>query len=119
MVSWVWTGSLAAWARVAGLRSHTQAQKEAQYIAEPLIKILSERFPYSYQALSTGNAVFSGVELSSMEEGLAALGRGVQKIGQYEIGIGEIRFGERKPDVEEATFKDKFVDFFKKFFLLP
>lgn len=101
MVSWVWTGSLSAWARVAGLRSNGHAQKEAQLIAEPLIEILSEHFPYSYMALATGNAVFRKTYTQS-----------------YDIGVAELHIG--KPGFHrEETPIDKFVDFFKKLFLLP
>lgn len=108
MVSWVWTGSLSAWARVAGLRSHGHAQKEAQLIAEPLIEILEAHFPYSYMALATGNAVFKGK---------------FDAYGEYFIGVAELRLGHKldpyAPYVPEPTSVDKFIDFFKKLFLLP
>jgi len=47
------TGSLAAYARLYGLRSHPQAQKEIRDYAETLGKLLEEKFPISWQALTT------------------------------------------------------------------
>jgi thymidylate synthase (FAD) len=34
MTEWIWTGSLAAFARIVKLRSHVDAQKECQEIAQ-------------------------------------------------------------------------------------
>lgn len=48
---WVWTGSLAAFARVCNLRLDPHAQKEVQEIAKMLAKEIEPLFPYSWKAL--------------------------------------------------------------------
>lgn len=49
--SFVETGSLAAYARLCKLRLDPHAQKEIQLYAEAIHKVLSERFPVSWEAL--------------------------------------------------------------------
>jgi thymidylate synthase (FAD) len=46
------TGSLAAYARLCGLRRHESAQKEIQLYAEAIHKLMIEKFPVSWLALS-------------------------------------------------------------------
>jgi thymidylate synthase (FAD) len=46
------TGSLSAYARLCGLRLDPHAQKEIQEYAEAVSKILAEKFPVSWKALS-------------------------------------------------------------------
>ena len=50
--SWVWTGSLAAYARVYNLRSKSDAQRQTQEVAEMISKIIEPLFPYSWNALT-------------------------------------------------------------------
>jgi thymidylate synthase (FAD) len=54
-VNWVWTGSLAAYARVYKLRTDSHAQKEIQWLAKDIGKIISPLFPVSWKELT--NAV--------------------------------------------------------------
>lgn len=49
--SWYWTGSLAAFARIYGLRSDPHAQKETQEIAHMIDDIIRPLFPRSWEAL--------------------------------------------------------------------
>lgn len=51
-VNWIWTGSVAAYARYYKLRTDNHAQKEGQYLAFEIGKILSEKFPISWKALT-------------------------------------------------------------------
>lgn len=51
-VNWIWTGSVAAYARYYNLRIDNHAQKEGQYLAIEIGKVLSERFPISWRALT-------------------------------------------------------------------
>ena len=51
MTEWIWTGSLAAWARVYKLRSDPHAQLETQEIAHKLEEVLKPLFPESWEAL--------------------------------------------------------------------
>jgi thymidylate synthase ThyX len=53
-VTWTWTGSLAFFYRVFGLRSESHAQAENQEITAPFDAKLSELFPVSWQALRFG-----------------------------------------------------------------
>ena len=48
------TGSLAAYARLAGLRLDGHAQKEIQWYAQSVDSILSQLFPVSWEALKGG-----------------------------------------------------------------
>lgn len=50
---WVWTGSLAAYARVYKLRSDSHAQWEIREYAKAIGKIVSELYPVSWQALTS------------------------------------------------------------------
>ena len=49
---WWWTGSLAAYARVYGLRSDPHAQWEVQQYADAINQIVSPLFPVSWKALT-------------------------------------------------------------------
>jgi thymidylate synthase (FAD) len=49
---WIWTGSLASYARIYKLRSDSHAQKESQEVAEMLDKIIRPLFPVSWEALT-------------------------------------------------------------------
>ena len=51
MVNWIWTGSLAAYARVYKLRIDPHAQKEVQDIAVKIDEIIRPLFPVSWAAL--------------------------------------------------------------------
>lgn len=53
--SWIWTGSLYAFARIAKLRLDSHAQKETQDFATKLSTIASKLFPVSWQVLVTNN----------------------------------------------------------------
>jgi thymidylate synthase (FAD) len=46
------TGSLSAYARLCGLRLDPHAQKEIQEYAEAVSKLIEEKFPVSWKALS-------------------------------------------------------------------
>jgi thymidylate synthase (FAD) len=115
MVSWVWTGSLVAFARVVELQSNSRAQKEAQLFAEQLSAILSKHFPYSFLALTTGNAVFTGVEVPPGYSSFFNL----KDIGSPISDTYYIAKGFKFPPPVGETPVDKFIDFFKKLFLLP
>lgn len=49
--SWLWTGSLAAWARMMNARLDSHAQKEARQIAQEIRAIIEPLFPVSLPAL--------------------------------------------------------------------
>lgn len=49
---WVWSGSLAAFARVCKLRLDPHTQYETRLIAEQISKRMSELFPVSWEALN-------------------------------------------------------------------
>lgn len=51
-VNWIWTGSVAAYARYYKLRIDSYAQKESQYLAEEIAKIIEPLFPLSWKALA-------------------------------------------------------------------
>lgn len=51
MVSWRWTGSLAAFARVCQQRCDDHAQKEAQILGHQISEIMSGLFPVSWDAM--------------------------------------------------------------------
>lgn len=53
MTNWIWSGSLAAWARVANLRLDPHAQKEAQDLVKLIAAPLSDVWPVSWKALVT------------------------------------------------------------------
>lgn len=51
MTTWIWSGSLAAWARVCNLRLDHHAQYETRQIAEQIADICASLFPVSWKAL--------------------------------------------------------------------
>lgn len=53
MTEWWWSGSLAAFARVCKLRLDPHTQKETRDVAEMISAALAERFPVSWEALTT------------------------------------------------------------------
>lgn len=53
----IWTGSLAAYARVYKLRAAEDAQKEVQEIAKQIDEIIRPLFPYSWSALIDSDSV--------------------------------------------------------------
>jgi thymidylate synthase (FAD) len=54
LTEWIWTGSLAAFHRVYGLRIDAHAQAESQVIAEQLGVICNEHFPRAWMVLNGG-----------------------------------------------------------------
>jgi thymidylate synthase (FAD) len=54
MVNWVWTGSLAAYARFYKQRTDPHAQREVQMLAEKVGDIIEPLFPVSWKALTNG-----------------------------------------------------------------
>jgi thymidylate synthase (FAD) len=54
LTEWIWTGSLAAFHRVYGLRIDVHAQAESQVIAEQLGVICNEHFPRAWMVLNGG-----------------------------------------------------------------
>jgi thymidylate synthase (FAD) len=54
MVQWVWTGSLAAFARVCQQRLDPHAQKEAQILAAQIYHIMGDLFPVTWDAMVGG-----------------------------------------------------------------
>lgn len=55
MTQFIWTGSLAAWARICGLRLDAHAQSETRDVAEQIAGIARGRFPISWGALVYGS----------------------------------------------------------------
>lgn len=51
MVNWIWTGSLAAYARFCKLRQDSHAQKEVKQVADEVDGIIKDLFPYCWKAL--------------------------------------------------------------------
>ena len=51
MTSWIWTGSLVAFARVCKLRLDSHAQKEAQELAHKINDVVAPLYPVSWGAL--------------------------------------------------------------------
>lgn len=51
ITEWIWTGSLAAWARICKLRLDAHAQKETREIALFVAQDMQEAFPVSWAAL--------------------------------------------------------------------
>ena len=62
-VTWIWTGSLAAWARLWGLRSDPHAQFEVQLVAKGVAQVLEPIFPLSWQALVCPRSSEAGMHL--------------------------------------------------------
>lgn len=54
MTSWIWTGSLAAFAHVYNLRADSHAQLEAQWFAEMLDETIRPLFPNAWSELTHG-----------------------------------------------------------------
>lgn len=50
---WIWSGSVAAFARVVKLRLDPHTQLETRQIAEKIDQALANKFPYSWKALTT------------------------------------------------------------------
>jgi thymidylate synthase (FAD) len=53
--TWVWTGSLMFFARVVYQRLDADAQKETQELVKQIADKCAELFPYSWEALTTGD----------------------------------------------------------------
>lgn len=51
MVNWIWTGSLAAYARFCHLRQDSHAQQEVKLVADKVSEIIKPLFPYCWKAL--------------------------------------------------------------------
>ena len=51
MTEWIWSGSLAAWARVCNLRLDSHAQKETSEVAQQISDHMEHLFPASWKAL--------------------------------------------------------------------
>lgn len=51
----VWSGSLAAWARVINLRTSEDAQKETRDVAELIARHIKQLYPVSYEALCSAS----------------------------------------------------------------
>jgi thymidylate synthase (FAD) len=54
MTEWIWTGSLAAFARVCKQRISGDAQEETRFIAEDISDQLSGVAPVSWAVLTSG-----------------------------------------------------------------
>lgn len=53
MTEWVWTGSVAAWARVCKLRLDAHSQAETAEVAKKIDTLMKQAFPVSWSALMT------------------------------------------------------------------
>lgn len=53
MTSYIWTGSLYAWARINNLRVKPDAQQETRDVAEMFAKIIEPLYPVSWKALTS------------------------------------------------------------------
>jgi thymidylate synthase (FAD) len=51
MTEWIWTGSLAAWARVCKLRLDEHTQFENTEVAKKIDTLMKQAFPVSWSAL--------------------------------------------------------------------
>lgn len=56
MVNWIWTGSLAAFARFYNQRTEEHAQQESCDLAESVGEIIQPLFPVSWKALTGGKS---------------------------------------------------------------
>lgn len=54
IVNWIWTGSLAAYARFYRQRTHSHAQQEARELAAAVGGLIQPLFPVSWAALTAG-----------------------------------------------------------------
>ena len=61
VTTWTWTGSLMFFARVCHQRLDGDAQYEARILADQMAKIIAGLFPYSWEALLTGD-IKAGME---------------------------------------------------------
>jgi thymidylate synthase (FAD) len=52
-VTWIWTGSLLAFARIYNLRSDSHAQKEIQELSSEIQDIIEPLYPQSWKALTS------------------------------------------------------------------
>ena len=50
MTTWIWTGSLAFFARVCKLRLDSHTQRETQEVAKDIERLTREKFPVSFNA---------------------------------------------------------------------
>jgi len=55
MTEWIWSGSLAAFARVVKLRTDAHAQSETRTIAEMMQEVIPNEFKHSWNALTKEN----------------------------------------------------------------
>lgn len=51
MTEWIWTGSLAAFARICRLRCAKDSQLETRVVADKISQIMAEKFPVSWKCL--------------------------------------------------------------------
>jgi thymidylate synthase (FAD) len=56
MTEWVWSGSLAAWARVCNLRLDAHSQEETRQVAQMISGHMTELFPVSWAVLLKNEA---------------------------------------------------------------
>lgn len=52
MTTWVWTGTLLAWAHLCWLRCDEKAQSETREVAEAIEEHMAARYPYAWTALT-------------------------------------------------------------------
>jgi len=52
VVNWIWTGNLAAYARYFNQRTDDHAQKESQWLARDIGKLIEPLFPHSWKELT-------------------------------------------------------------------
>ncbi len=55
MTEWIWTGSVAAWARVCKLRLDAHSQEETTIIASKINALMTQAFPVSWAKLMTAH----------------------------------------------------------------
>jgi thymidylate synthase (FAD) len=51
MTTWVWSGSVYAFAKMCALRVDSHAQREASYVAQPILETLKALYPVTMEAL--------------------------------------------------------------------
>jgi thymidylate synthase (FAD) len=51
MTEWIWTGSVAAWARVCNLRLDPHTQQETREVAQMIKEVVEPLYPVSFKAL--------------------------------------------------------------------
>ena len=52
LTTWCWTGSLAAWSRVATLRLSSHAQQECRDVVGPIAAACAKRYPHAWAAMA-------------------------------------------------------------------